>query len=81
MKKQLAKLLIKRLENDGFTFHRRYCEQSSHYGQIDEEGMFKPDVDKVAEDWRNREFINWLLNVDDKEISNEAEELDKLLKQ
>ena len=81
MKTKLAKLLTERLENDGFKFHRRECKQPSDYGEINDEGFFVPNTEYVKEDWGNREFIDWLLNAEDKEISQEAEEMDKLLKE
>ena len=81
MKTKLAKLLTERLENDGFKFHRRWCNQPSDYGQINNEGFFVPNTEYVQEDWKNKEFVDFLLNADDKEISQEAEEMDKLLKE
>lgn len=80
MKEKLAKLLITRLKEDGFHTHIRDCHQCSHYGKINEEGMFIPDDEIVVEDWNNEDFINWLLNIGEKEISNQAIELNEILK-
>lgn len=80
MKEKLAELLIKRLNEDGFKSHTRHCIQCSHYGKIDENGMFIPDDEIMIEEWSNEDLINWLLNVDDKEISNQADEINNLLK-
>jgi cell division protein YceG involved in septum cleavage len=78
MKKELAKILLDRLNEDGFKFHRRDCEQCAKSGTIDENGQFLPDTYIVKEEWNNEDFINWLLNVDDKEYSESVDKINKI---
>ena len=75
MKNKLAKILLKRLNETGFKSHYRIYEQPSHYGKVDESGIFIPDTDEVEEEWNNKDFINWLLDVNDKEISEDANKI------
>ena len=79
LKSTLAKALLKRLEEENFKFHRRVLEEPTHYGSV-EEGNFVPDVACVEENWDNKHFINWLLNIGEKEISDSAEEINNILK-
>lgn len=81
MKEALAKLLLKRLEETGFKYHFRLCEQLSDYGSFDEDGFFVPDTEMAEEQWSNEDFINWLLDVGNKEISDNADEIRKLFAQ
>jgi cell division protein YceG involved in septum cleavage len=78
MKKELAKILLERLNSDGFKFHKRDCEQYAKIGTT-EDGHFLPDTYIVEEKWNNEDFINWLLNVDDKEYSEDADKINKIL--
>jgi len=79
MKQELKTLLLERLKNWNFIFHRRECIQNSHYGKVDEQGMFVPDDEVVLEEWSNEEIVDLLLNIGEKEISNDAEKIDNLL--
>ena len=79
MKSTLAKVLLKRLEEWNFKFHRRECKEPSHYGTVDEDGNFVPDTDIVEENWDNKHFVNRLLNIGETEISESAEEINKML--
>ena len=79
IKEKLAKVLIQRLEDDGFQYHFRLREEASDYGSINEEGFFVPNTDYIEEHWKNEKFINWLLDVGDREMSDEADEIRKLL--
>lgn len=78
--KKLAKILEKRLNDWGFQTHIRHCHQASDYGQV-EDGVFVPDDEVVEECWNNKDFINWLLNADEKEMSESADELKKYEKE
>lgn len=78
--KKLAKLLLKRLDDWGFKYHLRDCHQPSGLYDIDENDELAPVDDIVEERWSNKDFIDWLLNEDGKEMSKDADELKKLLK-
>jgi hypothetical protein len=65
MKKKLAKILIKRLEEWGFTSHTRECHQASHYGTV-EDGIFIPDDEIVLEEWSNEDLINCVLDPEER---------------
>jgi hypothetical protein len=80
-KEILSDILIKRLDDWGFKHHQRDCHQCSHYGEIDKNGMFVPDDEIVEEHSNNKDFINWLLDVSNKEISDDSDKINKLLKQ
>jgi predicted transposase YbfD/YdcC len=77
-KQDLAKVLIERLDGDNFKYHYRECEQCSHYGHS-EDGNFMPDIEIVEEKWKNKEFIEWLLDVYDKESDNEIRKINEIL--
>lgn len=80
MKEQLKKVLLKRMDEWGVKSHTRHCKQSSAYGSIDEEtGMFVPNMETVIEEWTNEEFVNIILDIDDKELSDGCDELIELL--
>ena len=79
LKEQLAKVLLQRLENEYFEYHLRLVREASHYGTINEEDLYVPNTDMVEERWENKEFIKWLLDVGNGEISNSADEIRKIL--
>jgi hypothetical protein len=80
IKKKLAKLLLQRIKDWGFTIHKRDCHQCSDYGTIDKEtGQFLPDDEIVMEEWSNEDFIDVLLDVNNKEISQDVEKINNLL--
>jgi predicted transposase YbfD/YdcC len=38
-----------------------------------------PDIEIVEEKWKNKEFIEWLLDVYDKESDNEIRKINEIL--
>ncbi len=69
-KQKLAKILTERLEELGFISHRY------NYDVISDLGAF----DIIEEDLNNEDFIDWLLDINEKEISEVVDELNEILK-